>query len=424
MPFDLSILPSAPRDRFEVYRLFDGLAIEGKEGSDAGKTRVPLVKTFLLEHVSGRDGNRPKPLPEIWRGLHATPAQVDESFFSITGTVKDGSGKTQEAVTGYVEQYDERFFAYHTVEDSQSARQRVRKWVTRSPDLDSTWFSSPLLKGLWDEYISHRDDHRYTKLVFRHESVYDLHEDTADDSSDEDDESPDSDDFSGEHPEPERRRIHSEMGDCVSRLRDSLDGLRRSYSPLHALYSVRIPSTMQRGGHDLYQHGQITNRSNSFTDHRNHARFLWRLYKGVLEDTEDSAWGSAGPSTKPTVGWQGVPLIVKFGEPLSRATFDNFISKAFRKGNRFNLWGEPQRLGPTKIHLYGADRHLWQPLNLEITDQRLVAILPRGTCGNTFHRLVANLQQWVCPKIEAWIGARRFDSFLTAKNISPPAHET
>jgi hypothetical protein len=423
MPFPLSRLPRQPRDRFEVYRLFDGLSEEGKDGLDRGRTRVPLVKTFLLEHVSGRDGNRPKPLQDIWRGLYSAPEQIDETFFSITGQVKDEDGKISEATTGYVEQFDERFFAYYTVEDSQSARQRVRKWVTRSPDLDSTWFSSPLLKGLWDGYISQREDHRYTKLVFRHESVYDMPEDAADDIETED-ESTEPDESDDDHPEPERRRIRSEMGDCVSRLRKSLGGLRDSYPPLHALYSVRIPSTLQRGGHDLNQEGQLTNRSSSFIDHRNHAQFLWRLYRDVVEDTEESAWGSAGPAGKPSVGWQGVPLIVKFGEPLSKATFDNFVSKAFRKGNRFNLWGEPQRLGPTKVHLYGADRHLWQPLNLEITDQRLVAILPRGTCGNTFHRLVANLQQWVCPKIDAWIGARTFESFVTPKNISPPVHET
>jgi hypothetical protein len=423
MPFDLSTLPKSPRDRFEVYRLFDGLAVEGKEGLDAGRTRVPLVKTFLLEHVSGRDGNRPKSLSEIWRGLHGAPTQIDETLFSVTGTVKNEDGKGSEAVTGYVEKYDERFFAYYTVEDSQSARQRVRRWVTRSPDLDSTWFSGPLLKGLWDNYITHREEHRYTKLVFRHDSVYDLQNDAADDPGDDEDQVENTDP-ENESPEPERRRIRSEMGDCVSRLRGSLDALRQSYSPLHALYSVRIPSTMQRGGHDLNQEGQLTNRSNSFTDHRNHARFLWQIYKGIVEDTEKSAWGTAGTEAKPTVGWQGAPLIVKFGEPLSKATFDNFVSKAFRKGNRFNLWGNPQRLGPSKVHLYGADRHLWQPLNLELTEQRLVAILPRGTCGNTFHRLVANLQQWVCPKIDAWIGARTFDSLFPAKNVPQLPHET
>jgi len=38
--------PEKPKDRFEAYRFFNGLAVEGKEGLDVGHTRVPLVKTF------------------------------------------------------------------------------------------------------------------------------------------------------------------------------------------------------------------------------------------------------------------------------------------------------------------------------------------------------------------------------------------
>lgn len=47
---------------------------------------------------------------------------------------------------------------------------------------------------------------------------------------------------------------------------------------------------MGRGSHDLYQGGQITNRSDSFEDHRNIVRSLYRIYKSVLERTEKSAW--------------------------------------------------------------------------------------------------------------------------------------
>jgi hypothetical protein len=119
---------------------------------------------------------------------------------------------------------------------------------------------------------------------------------------------------------------------------------------------------------------------------------------------------------------KGVPLIVRFDEPLSTATFDRWIQLAFQKRNRFKLWGSPIRLGPTKVHVYGADRHLWQPINLEITSKELVAILPLGTCGNTFHRLVANIQHYVSPKISAWVGSEPFDSLVS--RWSPSAKET
>ena len=47
-----------------------------------------------------------------------------------------------------------------------------------------------------------------------------------------------------------------------------------NYAPLYALYSLRFPSRVQKGSHDLFQHGQLTNRSDSFEDHRNTARYL------------------------------------------------------------------------------------------------------------------------------------------------------
>jgi hypothetical protein len=75
-----------------------------------------------------------------------------------------------------------------------------------------------------------------------------------------------------------------------------------------------------------------------------------------------------------------------------------------------------------KVHVYGADRHLWQPINLELTDKGIVAILPQGTCGNTFHRLVTNIQRYVCPNIDAWIGSKPFQSLADAMPSEKEAH--
>ena len=258
-------------------------------------------------------------------------------------------------------------------------------------------------------------------MVFRHESVYELPADSTAQTDDDGEESPVRQSESDDPPEPERRKVRSEMGDCVGRLRRSLESLQASYSPLHALYQLRVPSLSSRGGHDVFQHGQVTNRSESFEDHRNTVRYLYKTYNSVLESTEDAAWGDKVSGSNSAVGWRGTPLIVRFGEPLAPSTFDHWISRAFQKRNVFKLWGEPLRLGPTKIHVYGADRHIWQPINLEITEKQLVAILPEGTCGNTFHRLVANIQRYVSPQIEAWIGARPFTSFIEMKNFRAEA---
>jgi hypothetical protein len=405
--------PQNPKDRFEIYRFFNGLSAEGKEGLDKGRTRIPLVKTFLLEHVSGRSERKPKPPVNIFQDLGTTVLPVDDTFFGIQMTDEQPmTSPPVPATVGFVEQYDERFFAYHTVEPSKDARKRVRRWITRSSDLDSAWFSSQLLQTLWNKDVSRRGDNRFVKLTFKHESIFEMPEDAAEGSpgdQDEDEQESEAED----QPELERRKARFEMGDRIGRIKAALDNLQRDYSPLHALFSVRFPSRTTRGSHDLFQHGQITNRTDSFEDHRNTVRYLYRAYKSVLEATEDAAWNVVEvPSPEKPVGLnlKGVPLIVRFKEELSESTFKRWMSLAFQKKNQFRLWGDPIQLGPTKVHIYGADRHLWQPINLELTSKGIVAILPQGTCGNTFHRLITNIQRYVCPNIEAWLGSQPFQS--------------
>jgi hypothetical protein len=406
------LAPKNPKDRFEVYRFFNGLSEEAKEGVDRRRTRVPLVKTFLMEHVASHNGSQPKKPREIFESLGGRVRLLDDTFMGVVFSVTDPETKRHvETTTGFVEQYDERFFAYYTSEDAAQAKRRVAHWI-QHPDLDATWYSSPLLQALWDRDVSRRGDYRFGKLVFRHDSVFEMPEDFASVNADEDyddegDAQPLEDRF-----EIERRKARFDMADRIGRIRVTLRQLQQTYDPLNALYGLRLPSRLGNGSHDLFQTGQVTNRSDSFEDHRNTVRYLYRIYKSILEFTEESAWHRIKPERSLRTGIKGVPLIVKFDEPLSEATFDRWIQIGFQKRNRFKLWGDPIRLGPTKVHVYGADRHLWQPINMEITAKQLVAILPVGTCGNTFHRLVTNIQQYVAPKINAWVGSDPFDDLV------------
>ncbi len=410
------LAPNHPKDRFDVYRFFNGLSAEAKEGLEQRRTRVPLVKTFLLEHVGCRDGHKPRPPGDIFTelGLGITP--LDHRFMTVTADVTDpGTKQSARRATGFLEQYDERFFAYYTCEESAEAKRRVAKWV-QSPDLDFAWFSSPLLQVLWDKDISGRGDNRFSKLVFRHESIFEMPEDFAEPEEpppDSPEAASDEEDAEGEDRlETERRKARFEMGDRIGRIKGALSKLQENYDPLYVLHAVRLPSRIGRGAHDLHQAGQVTNRTDSFEDHRNTVRYLYRIYKSILDSTERAAWPRIAAQQSLHLGLRGVPLIIKFAETLSPATFDRWIQMAFQKRNRFKLWGDPIRLGPTKVHIYGADRHLWQPINLELTAGGVVAILPQGTCGNTFHRLVANVQQYVSPKIQAWVGDQRFEDLV------------
>src|SRR5437867_4392768 len=100
--------PERPKDRFEVYRFFNGLAVEGKEGLDAGRTRIPLVKTFLVEHVSGKSGRTPKSARAIFEELGANLGQVDDTFYTVQVPDEKAQGAPKPLVTtGFLERYDE-----------------------------------------------------------------------------------------------------------------------------------------------------------------------------------------------------------------------------------------------------------------------------------------------------------------------------
>lgn len=406
--------PANPKDRFEVYRFFNGLSAEAKEGLDQRKGRVPLVKTFLLEHVSCRSNIQPKRPSLIFEEMGCEIGMLDGKFMSLKCVDRDSRSQT---TTGFLEQYDERFFAYYTCEDSKNAQDRVKEWILRSPDLDSTWFSSPLLQELWDQNVSKRGDDRFGMIAFQHESKYDMPEGfSASDGASDDSVSEETIEDTGDsedRPEIERRNAVFKMGDRIGRIRHALSKLQEDYKPLYALSGLRLPSRIGHGGHDLYRNGRITNRTGSFEDHRNTVRYLYRIYKSILESTERSAWPETSKVLKLHTSRGGVPLIVRFDESISKSTFERWVQMAFRKGSTFNLWGNPIKLGPTKVHVYGADRHLWQPINLELTETGLVAILPKDTCGNTFHRLVTNIQHYVYPKIRAWIGSQTFKELVS-----------
>lgn len=69
-------------------------------------------------------------------------------------------------------------------------------------------------------------------------------------------------------------------------------------------------------------------------------------------------------------------------------------------------------MGPGKYHVYGMDRHLWQPIFLEMTRHQLVAVVPRGTCGNTIHRLVTNIQRFLDPAAKAFVGDKPYQDMV------------
>jgi len=282
----------------------------------------------------------------------------------------------------------------------------VRQKVDANPWLDRLWLSSPILFELWREVKATTPPQRYARLGFEHEARYEPSDDpeavAEDDGDDADYETPSA--FA------ERRRSVVTLTERLSVLDDKLQRLIESYDPLRSLVHLQMPAA-GRGGHRLSYDGRATNRSDSFADHRATVRRILALYRSITEHAEDRLWVDTTDAGEGGFKISGSPLLIEFGEPLSEPLFNRFVELALeRRTSRFRIGGFVTRRGPTKVHVVAIDRHLWQPFLLEATNRHLLAVLPHGTCGNTVHRLVANVQRELAPTARAWLGSESYDT--------------
>ena len=396
--------------REDAFDMLEGYS-ETRQGELADRrARRPLVKSYMLETVPPTQDE--PDLTKMFAKVGCRLIRIDETLFRCYDALK------QETI-GLVERLMTRHPVLYSTEDVKRIGPVVERLVQSNAALDNVWLSGRTFEQLFKIVLANTPKHRFGRLVFRHETLFD-----SPDAVDHFEDDEDRDVGDGTPPElegelreggeedayvPERRATRFEMVDRLSVLDQKLPQMRQLYSPLHAISQLRFPAR-GRGGHDFYYNGKVTNRSNSFADHRQHIEFVLGLYNDAVVCTETKAWQSveqnkvgSGPDTQVV---SGAPVVLKFSEPgLSQSTFDTFIKSTFRRrSNAFRLWGSPIALGPRKVHVYGVDRHIWQPLFLEITDKHIVAVIPRGTCGNSVHRLVTNVQQYLDPGVDVWVG--------------------
>jgi len=180
---------------------------------------------------------------------------------------------------------------------------------------------------------------------------------------------------------------------------------------------LRVPAADVRGGYDFWSWGKVTYRAPSFRDGRSQIRSIIRLYEQSTRLIEKKLWLQAEKTIlrdeSANVTLTGAPVTLVFEPPLSLSTFQNLIATTFERGQGpFRLWGNPIRLGEHKAHVYGIDMHLWKRLYLEITPRQMLVILPHGTCGNTVHRLVANVQRYLSPAVNVFIGDESYSDLV------------
>lgn len=401
------------KSREQMIRFLDGYSADRVEELDERKTRAPLVKSYMLEHV-GHSGNL-KTAANIlnYRGILSD--QIGDNLFKLQGNDKNN------LFMGFLETLTPRYFVFYSIHESQLIDRWIKKVVCDSPELDHVWLSGLTFNVLWNKIVQINRPQRYAKIIFQHDSIYQIDKETETQDEVEDDDDENTITNIGDEEDNleifERRISKFQLVDKISVVHDKLKRLQEIYFPLYAISQLRFPSPVGRGGHDFYDYGKVTNRSGNFRDHRSHIIYIHRIYDALMEMTEKKIWSSLEKETIQTPGaFQkliGSPLSIKFKEPLNKETFDYWVKSTFgRTRNRFRLWGNPIRLGPKKVHIYGVDRHLWQPIFMEITDQHLTAIIPKGTCGNTVHRLVTNIQRFIDPAADVYIGDMKYNDMV------------
>ena len=369
-----------------------------------GKLTRKLLKTYMLETARH---NHEIPELEALFPKHVHLHRLDETLYRVHDMAHDVQ------VVGLLEALNERHPVFYTTLASEVSNKWVRQAVDRNPWLDRLWLSSPILFELWNHVRRTTPSHRYVRLGFEHEAWYEV-ESTSGLETDE----IDADDLDENEPADDdvtpalgdRRRSRVTLTERLGVLEEKLPQFRDLYDPMHSLVQLQIPSG-GRGGHLLYHDGHATNRSESFAEHRSQVAKVVRLYRSVTEHSEDRLWVNTTEVDGDGFTVSGAPVTIQFRQPLNEATFARFVNLGLkRRTSRVRIGGYVTWRGPTKVHVAAIDRHLWQPFLLEATSSQLVAVLPRGTCGNTIHRLVTNVQRLVDPSVDVWLGSERYES--------------
>ena len=401
------------QSRTEYVDYLEGYTQTTVDDLQARKLSRKLMKTYMLETV-GHGAGVP-PIDQIFSGsVHLD--RLDDSLYRVHDT------RHKNQVIGLIEEWNNRHPVLYTNLKSDVSNKWVRETVDTNPWLDRLWLSSHILFELWHYVERFTPTHRYVRLGFEHEAHYEspLNLDVSDGEETEEDGPDDSIDNREQGYQRERRRSRIYLTEQLGVLQKKLPKFLELYDPIHSLVQLLIPSH-GRGGNNFYHNGQVTNRSTSFADHRATVGFVLDLYRQITERAEQHLWFETTDVNGGGYTIAGAPLLIQFTNSLNSDTFRRFVELGLqRKTSRFRIGGYVTWHGPTKIHMVAFDRHLWQPVLLEATNNQIVALLPRGTCGNTIHRLITNTQRFLSPNVKAWLGSELYsEAVTTSMNTGP-----
>ena len=254
----------------------------------------------------------------------------------------------------WIESFSDRYFIFYSTRTTEIIENKLMKVIQNSPLLDTLWLADSFYYNFYNYIKSNFNDYRYVKLKMKY------------------------------------------------------------WPAANSISMLRIPAK-SGGGIDLYNNGKITNRSRSFIDLYHNIKFLLDNYSYLNKLLEEKSWLKQEKHNFQSSGYtiKGSPVIIEFEKSLELTVFKNFIYKIFQQRNKnFRLWGEPLKISEKKYHVYGLDLHLWKEVFLELTPDLFVLILPEGVCGNTINRFITNIQTFLEPNFDVYIGDESYEEFL------------
>ena len=385
-----------------VFQFLDNYANNRRnEISNRKMTRNKgLIKSYWLESQVSDETKKINIEPLFASVEWSTKQLGDSEMFQIHTLDK------KPKFIGVVEPLNSRHIIIHSVEDTQKLDSVIRRAVFSSSDLDFAWLSGKYFQMLWKELILPQYPDRFVRFKFEHEGKFERWENL----------SRYNDDYDNDGEISNSSSSGMEFNDRSSSLASFFSTLQQEYSLAKAIKMFSMPA-QERGNYDFWSWGKVTYRSPQFSDGLIQIRSIANIYQKATEEIEKRVWLQAEKTklldNEQNITLNGTPVTIRFDKPLTPDIFQNFVKATFEEGNGpFRLWGKPIRFGENKIHVYGIDLHLWQRIYFEMNLKGITLVLPKGTCGNTVHRLITNIERYLDPSMEVYIGDINYTQLL------------
>lgn len=401
-------MPSSPvfQTREDLFNYLDSYAFDRKEEIDQHKfsKQSGLIKSYVLETSLNHNGRDIVSVLQN-RGFQLKPID-NGSCFALN---------SETETLGFLEPYtSQRYWLLHSTSYTKDIDKLLQREISQISQLDRLWLSGQYFLSLWNDIVVPQSPDRIIRMKFETEARFEGFEGEDIYSRSEEDEGEESL-LDIEDEIKERKVSVMTITDTARKVDQFLPNLQRAYSAFKSIKMLRLPAS-KRGGYEFWSWGKVTHRASSFREGRDYILTVTKIYSVLTEMIEKIMWLDFETVNLPDgSGYRitGSPLIINFNSPLSLATFKSVVDITFEQGKGpLRLWGNPLWLNDRKVHVYGVDLHLWQQIFLEFTPKHIIAILPKGTCGNTVNRLVTNVQSYIDPDINVTLAGKDYKDLI------------